>query len=91
MIILKPCQIVICIYIYIYIYIYLYADDNSIFYQHKDVTEIGNVLNKECADMCEWFVNNNLSIHFLEDESKCILFSKEKTCSSFTWHTITIE
>ena len=41
--------------------------------------------------MCEWFVNNNLSIHFLEDESKCILFSKEKTCSSFTWHTITIE
>ena len=46
---------------------------------------------KECADMCEWFVNNNLSIHFLEDESKCILFSKENTCSSFTWHTITIE
>ena len=41
--------------------------------------------------MCEWFVNNNLSIHFLEDESKCILFSKENTCSSFTWHTITIE
>ena len=28
--------------------------------------------------MCEWFVDNNLSIHFGEDKTKCILFNKEK-------------
>ena len=57
---------------------YLYADDTSIFYQQKDVAEIGNVLNKEFANVCEWFVHNKLSIHFAEDKTKCILFSKEK-------------
>ena len=31
----------------------LYADDSSIFYQHKDVAEIENVLNKEFANVCE--------------------------------------
>ena len=28
--------------------------------------------------MCEWFVDNKLSIHFGENKTKCILFSKEK-------------
>ena len=41
--------------------------------------EIENVLNKEFANMCKWFVDNKLSIHFGEDKTKCILFSKEKT------------
>ena len=57
---------------------YLLADDTSIYYQHKDVVEIGNVLNKEFANMCEWLVDNNLSVTFDEDKTKCILFSKEK-------------
>ena len=57
---------------------YLYADDNSNFYQHKDVAEIENVLNKESAHVCEWFADNKLSLHFGEDKTKCILFSKKK-------------
>ena len=28
--------------------------------------------------MCEWFVDDKLTIHFCEDKSKCIPFSKEK-------------
>ena len=39
---------------------YLYADDTSIFCQHKDVIEIENVLNKEFANVCYWFVDNQL-------------------------------
>ena len=38
------------------IYTYLYADSTSIFYQHKDVRETGNVLNKEFANVCEWLI-----------------------------------
>ena len=40
--------------------------------------EIKNVLIKEFANMCEWFVDNILSIHSGKDKTKCILFSKEK-------------
>ena len=57
---------------------YLYVDDPSTFYQHRDVAEIENVLNKEFANVCEWFVDNKLSIHFGEDKTKCILFTKKK-------------
>ena len=56
---------------------YLYGDGTSFLYQHKDITEIENVLNKEFANVCKWFVDKNLSIHFGEDKTKCILFSKE--------------
>ena len=28
--------------------------------------------------MCKWFVDNQMSIHFGEDKTKWILFSKEK-------------
>ena len=32
---------------------YMYADDTSICYQYKDVTEIDYVLNKEFPNVCE--------------------------------------
>ena len=57
---------------------HLHADDTSIFYQHEDVAEIENFFNKEFTNVCEWFVNNKLSVHFGEDKTKCILFGKEK-------------
>ena len=57
---------------------YLHAHETSIFFQHKDVTEIENVLNKEFVGVCDWFVDNKLSIHFGEDKTKCILFSRDK-------------
>ena len=43
---------------------YLYADDTCIFYQHEDVKKIENVLNKEFSSLCQWFIDNKLSIHF---------------------------
>ena len=55
---------------------YLYADDTCIFYQHEDVKKIENVLNKEFSSLCQWFIDNKLSIHFGEDKTKAILFSK---------------
>ena len=57
---------------------YLYAGDTSIFCQHKDVTEIENVLNKEFRNVCDWLVDNKLSMHFREDKTKYILFSRDK-------------
>ena len=48
---------------------------------NKDVTEIENVSNKEFANVCDWFVDNKLSVHFGEDKIKCILFSRDKNLS----------
>ena len=52
---------------------YLHADDTYIFYQHEEVKKIENVLNKEFSSLCQWFIDNKLSIHFREDKTKSIL------------------
>ena len=55
----------------------LYADDSCLIYQHKDVKEIDKMLNKNFSNLCEWFIDNKLSIHFGEDKTKCILFASK--------------
>ena len=57
---------------------YLYADDSYLLFQHKNVTEIKKQLNKDFSNICDWFVDNKLSIHFGEDKTKSILFSSKR-------------
>ena len=57
----------------------LYGDDTCLIFQHKDITEIESTLNINFSMLCDWFVDNKLSIHFGEDKTKSILFgSKHK-------------
>ena len=49
----------------------LYADDTCIIIQHKSTIEIEKQL---IRDVCDWFVDNKLSIHFGQDKAKSILF-----------------
>ena len=39
---------------------------------------IENVFNKEFANVCDWSVDNKLSIYFGEDKTKYIPFSRDK-------------
>ena len=55
----------------------LYANDTCLIFQHKDIHEIEIVLNKNFSTLCDWFVDNKLSIHFGEDKTKSILFSSK--------------
>ena len=55
--------------------LFLYADDTCLVYQHKDINEIEKQLNKDFETICDWFVNNKLSIHFGDDKTKSILFA----------------
>ena len=55
----------------------IYADDSCLIFQYKDVKEIEKVLNKFFSDLCDWFVDNKLSIHFGEDKTKCVLFASK--------------
>ena len=56
----------------------LYADDTCLMFQHKDITEIESALNKNFSMLYDWFVDNKLSIHFGQDETKSILFGSKR-------------
>ena len=55
----------------------LYSDYTCLVFQHKDVIEIETVLNKNFSSLCDWFIDNKLSIHFGEEKTKSILFSNK--------------
>ena len=64
--------------------LFLYADDICrrwfsicLVCQHKDINKIENQLNEDFCNICDWFVDNKLSIHFGEDKTKSILFASK--------------
>ena len=56
---------------------FLYVDDRC-FVCHKDINKIENQLNEDFCNICDWFVDNRLSIRFGEDKTKTILNLKRK-------------
>ena len=55
--------------------LFLYADDSCLVFQHKELSVIEEHLNRDFANICDWFVDNKLSIHFGQDKTKSILFT----------------
>ena len=41
-------------------------------YQNRYVEKIEKQLNKDFENVCDWFVDNKLNIHFGEDKTKSI-------------------
>ena len=58
--------------------LFLYADDSCLVFQRNDVIEIEKQLNGDFTSICEWFVDNKLSIHFGEDKAKSIFFASKR-------------
>ena len=58
--------------------LFLYADDSCLIFQGKDAIEIEKQLNGDFTNICEWFVDNRLSIHFGEDKPKSILSASKR-------------
>ena len=56
----------------------LYTDDTCFFFVGKDSKIIGDQLNKDFNSLCEWFIDNKLSIHFGEEKTKSILFGTKQ-------------
>ena len=54
--------------------LFLCVDEACLVCQHKDITKIENQLNEDFCNICDWFVDNKLSIHFSEGKTKSILF-----------------
>ena len=62
----------------------LYADDTCLIFQHNDIKEIEIQLNKNFSLICNWFVDNKLSIHFGEDKTVSYYL---KILSNFGYYT----
>ena len=57
----------------------LYVDDSCLMRQHKDLAIIEiKKLNEDFENICDWFVDNKLSIHFGDDKTKSILFASKR-------------
>ena len=54
----------------------LYADDTRILYSHRYVKFIERDFNYDFNNLCEWLIDNKLSIHFGEDKIQSILFKR---------------
>ena len=57
--------------------LFLYVDDTSLVCEHKGIKKIENQLNEVFCNICDWFVDTKLSIHFSEDNTKSILFASK--------------
>ena len=55
-------------------HLFLYVDDSCPVCQHEDINETENSLNIDFCNICDWFGDNKLSIHFRKDKTKPILF-----------------
>ena len=62
--------------------LFLYADDSCLVFEGKDVIETEKQLSEDFTNICEWFVDNRLSIHFGEDKAKSILFASKRKIKS---------
>ena len=56
---------------------FLYTNDTCHVCQHKDINKTENQLNQDFCNICDWFVDNKLSILFGEDKTKSIFFASK--------------
>ena len=57
--------------------LFLYAYVFCLTFWGNDVIEIKKQLKGDFKNICEWFVDNRLSIHFGEDKTKSLLFTSK--------------
>ena len=58
--------------------ILLYADDTCLIYTGKDIKTIDEQLNTDFSSLCDWFIDNKLSVHFGDEKTKSILFGTKR-------------
>ena len=58
----------------------LYADDTGLMLHYKQINITEHQLNINFSNICNWFVDNKLGIHFGEYKTKSILFAPFNKC-----------
>ena len=60
----------------------LYTDDTCLIYTGKGINTIEEQLNTDFSSLCDWFVDNKLSVHFGEEKTKSILSGTKRQLKS---------
>ena len=71
--------------------LFLYADDTCLVFQSKNVKDIEKQLNEDFAHICDWFVDNKLSIHFGEEKTTSFSLLKVRSKSFRRYNNIRIK
>ena len=58
--------------------LFLYVDDACLVFQSKNAKDIEKQLNEDFANICDCFVDNKLSIHFVKITKSILFASKRK-------------
>ena len=58
--------------------LFLYADDSCLVFTGPDAKTTEANLNRYFNYLCDWFVENKLSIHFGEEKTKSIIFGSRR-------------
>ena len=56
----------------------LYAGNTCLMSMSKDIKMIEEQLNTDFSSVCDWFIDNKLSVHFGEEKTKSILFGTKQ-------------
>ena len=70
----------------------MFADDTNLFYSHKNITTLFQIVNSELKLVNEWFLANKLSLNakkkkkFYFINCLCVILSR---CTCQLWHSIT--
>ena len=59
---------------------YLFADDTAIFYSHKNISTLEEVLNRELVHVSNWLIANKLSLNI--KKSNALLFRTKNQAKS---------
>ena len=59
----------------------MFADDTNLFYSHKNITTLFQIVNSELKLVNEWFLANKLSLN-AKKTKKYVLFHKVSMCDS---------
>ena len=66
----------------------LYSDDSCLMYQHKDIVKVKKIFNEHFENICDWSVDDKLSIHFGDDRTKVIISASNRRAKNIRKLTI---
>ena len=61
--------------------ILLYADDTVVYFSHKNVSDLENILNEEVNKVAKWMSNNHLTLNLKKGKTESLLFGTAKRLS----------
>ena len=60
----------------------MFADDTNLFYSHKNIKTLFQIVNSELKLANEWFLANKLSLNAKKTQKTNVLFHKVSMCDS---------